>query len=235
LSPRSVSEIPTKTADPGRFELALLLLLLIVTAISCIDPPFPRQIYLQHVPTVAAVAWLAVSRRFWPLSLGSFTLVVAFLLLHVLGARYCYSFVPYDEWCKQLFGFDITSSMGWRRNHYDRLVHWMYGLLVTPAAREIFHRHLHASRRLSLALAVQFILATSLIYELAEWVATFTLAPEQADTYNGQQGDAWDAQKDMAMAMAGSLVAALAILVAEARRRTPPISHRPWENDAADT
>lgn len=203
---------------PDRFELALLLLLLLATAITCVHPTFPHQILLQHVPTVAAIAWLAVSKRFWPLSRTSFALVVVFLLLHVVGARYCYSFVPYDEWSRQLFGVDVSSRLGWTRNNYDRLVHLMFGLLVAPAAREVFHRHLGASRRLSLALAVQFVLATSLVYELAEWVATFTLAPEQADTYNGQQGDAWDAQKDMALAAVGALVSTLWLLLLDARR-----------------
>jgi putative membrane protein len=86
------------------YERVLLGLLLVLAAASCVGAPYPTQMYLQHAPTVAAIALLpclAKARLLGPLA---FTCVVAFMLLHVLGARYIYSYVPYDQWSVRVIG-----------------------------------------------------------------------------------------------------------------------------------
>ena len=104
-----------------------------------------------------------------------------------------------------------SDSFGWTRNHYDRLVHFAYGLLITVPFFE-WHYSKPSSRWDSAAIAsLSFILATSSIYEIFEWQLAQFAAPETAESYNGQQGDSWDAQKDMALAACGSLLS-LAIL-----------------------
>lgn len=180
---------------------ALLLLL------GCIGAPYPEQMYLQHIPTVVALAALAVFGRRYPLSNASFTCLVVFLALHILGARYIYSYVPYDQWSKALIGTDLTSLFHFRRNHYDRLVHFAFGLLWVLPVWEVCVRYFKVPRRCALYVALEFVLAVSALYELFEWGLTMVLSPNDADAYNGQQGDLWDAHKDMALAMLGSLMA----------------------------
>lgn len=128
-----------------------------------------------------------------------------FLLLHTLGARWIYSYVPYDEWVRALTGWHIAAG----RNGYDRFVHFACGALLTLPIAEMARR----KRSSGLFVALAMIGLASAVYEIFEWALTIVAAGETADYYNGQQGDVWDAQKDMALALAGSLVAIAVMLV----------------------
>lgn len=168
--------------------------------------PYPSEMALQHVPTVAFGLWL--SWRTWkrpldPLTMG---LLTAFALLHMVAARWIYSYVPYDAWCRSLLGWSPQVAFGWTRNHFDRLVHFAYGLLMFRPFRLSWGR-LARSHGAGRVIAWEFILASSLLYELFEWGLTLFLAPGDAENYNGQQGDPFDAQKDMALAALGGLIA----------------------------
>lgn len=134
-------------------------------------------------------------------------MLVGFLALHAIGARYIYSYVPYDQWSQHLCGVTISSVFGWERNHYDRLVHFSFGLLLAHPTREIFERNELARGIWSRYFALEFIIAASAVYELAEWFVAILFAPDWADRYLGQQGDMWDAQKDMALASCGAIIA----------------------------
>lgn len=206
-----------------RHQTALLVGIAAATAASWIRAPYPQDMILQHIPTVLALAaWPLLSRRY-PVSDTAATCLAAFLLLHVLGARYLYSNVPYDRWAQGLLGFDPTVRFGLRRNHFDRLVHFAFGALFVRPVWEIEVRHRHLPRRAAWLTAFEFVLAASLLYELFEWGISIVLAPGAADAYNGQQGDLWDAQKDMAFALVGALLA-LAVLALTRRRRIPTAS-----------
>jgi putative membrane protein len=199
----------------------LLGLFCVTWAISCLDPPYPQELVLQHIPTVLAIGALIAVEHRQPLSLTSYAAMVAFLCLHLLGARYLYSNVPYDDWGRAWFGLDPSASLGWRRNHYDRLVHFCYGLLLVGVIRDFLQVFLALSRIPSHVVAVETILASSAVYELVEWFVALTLAPAAAEAYNGQQGDMWDAQKDMALALAGALVGTLIAMCYEHRESRP--------------
>ncbi len=138
--------------------------------------------------------------RRWPLSTVSVACVAAFLALHTIGGRYTYSNVPYDEWFAALSGHP--------RNMYDRFVHFAYGLLAVRPAFELARCYSAAGKRLALAVAIGSVIVFSALYEILEWVLTLILAGPLADDYNGQQGDMWDAQKDMALALGGALIGA---------------------------
>jgi putative membrane protein len=191
-----------------RFRAGLLALLALALLASFWRAPFPSQMTLQHLPTVAAIVLLANSHRFVALSRSSFALLVAFLLLHVLGARYIYSYVPYDDWTQRLLGFRLTDRFGLSRNHYDRVVHFAFGLLGVAPVREVLARRFQVRGKLGIYFAVEFVLAASLLYELFEWGLTIVLSPQDAGAYNGEQGDRWDAQKDMACALVGAVLSA---------------------------
>ena len=192
-----------------RFKRLAVAAFLVLFALSCIQPPYPSELVLQHIPTVCAILGLVVFDRYFPLCNTSFACVLGFLLLHLLRARYLYSYVPYDQWSESLFGTTLTELGNFRRNHYDRLVHFGYGLLMMIPAVQFQRRSLHISRGRACVVAVQFIVATSALYEIAEWSLAMILAPEWAERYNGQQGDMWDAQKDMAIALFGSVISAI--------------------------
>lgn len=187
-------------------QAAMLLAVVAVLVRSCFGAPYPADLALQHVMTVAALIALAASIVWFPLNHGSLATMLLFMLLHVVGARYLYSYVPYDLWAEQLIGVNISQTFGFERNHYDRLVHFSFGLLIAWPVREVVLRYLGAPRGWSYYLVIDFIIASSALYELAEWVVAIGLSPEAAENYNGQQGDIWDAHKDMALAAGGALL-----------------------------
>jgi putative membrane protein len=130
--------------------------------------------------------WLDRRLRFDRLAL---TLITVFLALHLVGAHYTYSEVP----------------LPWRaRNHYDRVVHFSYGLLLAYPMRELFRCERHPRIH-----ALLLVMASSMAYELIEWGFVMIAAPEQGMSFLGTQGDEWDAQKDMALATLGAVIALL--------------------------
>lgn len=186
---------------------ALLLISCVLLVLSLLWPPFPAEQILQHVPTSVAILLLAiVAKRRW-LSTTAFACLVAFLWLHILGARYIYSYVPYDAWMQSILEGSPTAWFGWRRNHYDRLVHFCFGLLVLVPTTEVAVSFGDLNRYWAIGFAACFIAALSAGYEIFEWLLTVAMSPEAADAYNGQQGDPWNAQKDMALAMIGAAMA----------------------------
>ena len=187
-----------------RFRGGLLLGFAGLGAASCINGEHPFDFFLQHLLTAAVVAALAWQGR--RLSRLSFALVVMFMCLHLVGARYFYSYVPYDEWSQALFGFYISSALGFERNHYDRLVHFAYGLLLFLPARELNAQALGVRGWRASYIALLLVMSTSAVYELVEVLVALMLSPETAERYNGQQGDVFDAQKDAALAALGAML-----------------------------
>jgi len=208
-----------------RYQRALWFALGVLVVASCVRPPYADYLLLQHAPTVPLmllVRWW--SNRFRP-SRASFTLVIAFLALHTIGARYLYSYTPYDDWSQAVFGFRINDVCGFTRNHYDRLVHFSYGLLLAVPIREFEVRYLGLRPRLASILAIECILATSAAYELIEWLVAETFTPDYAESFLGQQGDSFDAQRDMALATAGAIAAMIVVRLSRPRqtaRETSP-------------
>ncbi|WP_349926980.1 DUF2238 domain-containing protein [Acinetobacter sp. A1-4-2] len=182
--------------------LAVLTIAVIIASIH----PLEFEAYLLHqAGTVFMLVLLLFTQKKIGMSFYSFVLYLVFLLIHIIGAHYLYSYVPYNEWLIQLFNFDLNQSMGWSRNMYDRLVHLACGVLLYPVLLRLFHVWLPEAKPFTLfLLVVQFIMATSLIYEWLEWLIAIGLSPEEAENYNGQQGDMWDAHKDMLLATVGA-------------------------------
>ena len=188
-----------------------LVAFVMLWAISCIAVPYPEYFVMQHVPTVVAVVGLVIAERKQLIDRLGFAMIVGFLMLHLLGARYLYSFVPYDDWTQHLFGVRVTDYFEFRRNHYDRLVHFCFGLLFVYPLWRFFERRLGVMGWWPAVLAVCMVLAAGAVYEICEWLTAMTFAPDWADAYNGQQGDVWDAERDMAIAALGSLIAVACI------------------------
>lgn len=184
-----------------------------VWIVTAIQPVFPTDWLMENVLVFLFVTVLAFTYHRFALSDLSYILITLFLTLHAVGAHYTYAEVPLGYWMKDWFGF--------QRNHFDRLVHFLFGLLMAYPVREMFLRVASARGFWAYYLPLDVTLAFSAVYEITEWLAAVGVAPEAGDAYLGTQGDIWDAQKDMLAAGTGALICMVttALLKAYGRRR----------------
>jgi putative membrane protein len=182
-----------------------------------IRPHYRQDWVLENLLVLVAVPLLVHHGRRRPFRDSTYMQLFAFFVLHEIGAHYTYSEVPYVDWVSALTGHEWP-LLAETRNHYDRVVHFAYGLLVTPAAIEIFGRYGRYPPVWAWLFPLFFISAHSVIYELVEWVAALAFGGELGQAYLGTQGDIWDAQKDMSLAGLGAL---LAIAIVAARGQLP--------------
>ena len=159
--------------------------------------------WLENVAALSFLAILAVTYRRLPLSNLSYLLIFVYLSMHEWGAEYKYSDVPLGEWMKPW----LNTS----RNHYDRIMHFSYGLLLAYPMQEWFMRVVGVTNRWRYLLPVESTLAFSACYEMLEALAASVLTPERGEEFVGMQGDIWDSQKDMLMAGLGADAAVMII------------------------
>jgi putative membrane protein len=167
---------------------------------------YPRDWLLENALVGACLVYLALTWKRLPLSAGSCVLLFIFLCLHEVGAHWTYAEVPYNAWSEALLGRSVNSLLAFERNHFDRLIHLLYGLVFVFPMRELY---LHAGGRpgaWSYILPVDLVASTSLVYELIEWAAAVVFGGELGIAYLGTQGDVWDAHKDIAIAILGAVV-----------------------------
>lgn len=169
-----------------------------------IAPLYRQDWLLENLLVLVAVPVLVATRHRLRFSDFAYTCVFAFFCIHEVGAHYTYSLVPYDQWFAAAFGTGLNELLGFERNHFDRFVHFLYGLLITPAAIELFARYGRYPRVWAALFPLLFITSHSVIYELVEWTAALVFGGELGQAYLGTQGDVWDAQKDMALALLGA-------------------------------
>lgn len=190
-----------------RLPLVLLAILLVAGVALGIAPKHRADWMLENALTVLALGVLIAMWRKFPLSRVSCVLIFVFLMLHELGAHYTYSEVPYDEWFVRLTGRGLNERFGFERNHFDRLVHFAYGLLIAYPMREVFVRVASARGFWGYFLPLDVVMSTSMLYELIEWGASVVFGGDLGQAYLGTQGDVWDAHKDMLLATLGALLA----------------------------
>jgi putative membrane protein len=166
--------------------------------LMAIQPKHFDDWLLENVLVVVAAGLLVFTYKSFPLSRVSYTCIFVFMMLHALGAHYTYAEVPYQQWFPFLQG---------ERNHFDRLVHFLYGLLLAYPIREMFLRIGNMRGFWGYFLPLDLTMSTSMLYELIEWGAAEFFGGELGAAYLGTQGDVWDAHKDMALASLGALIA----------------------------
>ncbi|MDZ4286327.1 MAG: DUF2238 domain-containing protein [Prosthecobacter sp.] len=197
--------------------LLLAALFCVLWIALAIHPHYREDWAMENVllgPGALVLIWTYRRRIF---SRVSYTLIFALLCFHEIGAHYTYEKVPYDAWWQALTGHGFNDMFGWQRNHFDRLVHFLYGLFVAYPVREIFLRVARVRGFWAYFLPLEFVMSTSAIFELLEWVAAMVAGGELGQAYVGTQGDVWDAQKDMALASVGALIAMLIIAIINGR------------------
>lgn len=195
---------------PHRKYLSILGLIFAAWWLLLAIRPWHRDVWLmENVLVFAAVAILASYHRQLLLSRVSYTLIFIFMCLHQVGAHYSYAEVPYDAWFQGLTGRTFNSLVGWERNHFDRVIHFCYGLLLAYPVREVFLRVADVRGFWGYFLPLDLTMSTSMLFEQAEWVVAEAFGGGLGQAYLGTQGDVWDAHKDMALASLGALAAML--------------------------
>lgn len=180
--------------------------------------PYSRADWLlENALVVGLFIALWAARRWFRFSDASLLLILLFLALHTVGSHYTYAKVPYDTWWHSLTGHTFNSLFGWERNHFDRLVHFCYGLLLAYPIREFFLRIVEVRGFWAYFLPLDVTLSTSALYELVEWAAATIFGGDLGMHYLGTQGDIWDAHKDMGLAALGALLAMLITAFLSAR------------------
>lgn len=187
------------------YLLSLAVAFAMVWCWSAIDPVHPADWLLENYLVFLSVPAIVALGFYFRLSNLSYTLITLFMVMHVVGSHYTYAEVP--------FGYVLQDWWGANRNMYDRLVHLSFGLLLSYPVREIFIRVSRARGFWGYYLPVELTLAFSAIYELIEWAAAANVDASAGLAFLGAQGDVWDAQKDMAIAGLGSIIAMVVTLL----------------------
>ena len=172
--------------------------------------PWHRDVWLtENALVVLAVVFLGGFHRKLLFSRVSYSLIFIFMCLHQVGAHFSYAEVPYDAWFHNRTGETFSSYMGWERNHFDRVVHFSYGLLLAYPVREIFLRVADVRGFWGYFLPLDLTMSSSMLFELLEWLVAEVFGGGLGQAYLGTQGDVWDAHRDMALASLGALIAML--------------------------
>ncbi len=185
------------------FPLLLLAAVLSILIWSGVAPFDRFTWWLEVSPALLGLAILIPTHRRFPLTRLLYILIALHMVLLCIGGKYTYALVPLGEWVRDAFHL--------ARNHYDRLGHFAQGFVPAIIAREILlRRKVLAAHRWLPFLIVCICMTISAGYELLEWqVAIY--AGELSDSFLGTQGDVWDTQEDMGVALVGAC-AALALL-----------------------
>lgn len=187
----------------AREPLALLAVAGLVFIWSAIAPHDRLTWGLEVAPVLIGAPLLIATWRRFPLT----TLLNRLILLHaiilMIGAHYTYSLVPAGDWLKE--------ALSLSRNHYDRLGHLAQGFMPAILAREILLRRSPlVPGKWLFAICVAFPLAFSAFYEMIEWW-TAVIGGAEAESFLATQGDIWDTQWDMFLALIGAVAAQLTL------------------------
>jgi putative membrane protein len=205
----------TRPLRENRFLQALLAAYLLVWTVAAISPHARDDWALENLAVFLFATLLGLTHRRFVFSNLSYLLIFLFLLLHAIGAHYTYSLTPLGFWLQDAFALT--------RNHYDRIVHFAFGLLLTYPVRELTRRVLHVHGFWSYGVPAIVALSLSSAYEIIESWAARIVDPRLGIAFLGTQGDVWDAQKDMSLALVG---AALCLAATACYRRH--YDREPW-------
>lgn len=184
-----------------RLRSALVIVFLAVLIWSAVKPHDYFTWILEVFPALIGIAILFATRRAFPLTPLLYVLLLIHAVILMIGGHYTYAEVPLGFWMRDAFGF--------ARNHYDRIGHIAQGVVPAIVAREVLIRlKVVRGRGWLFAIVVSICLAISAAYELLEWSVSVA-SGSKGDAFLGTQGDIWDTQKDMALALIGAIVAQL--------------------------
>jgi putative membrane protein len=182
----------------NRLLQVFLLIFAVCWIVTFINTTDRANWYTENTLTVIFLVGLTYSYRKFVFSDLSYTLIFIYMLLHIYGAEYTYSENPLGYWLKDVLGL--------ARNHFDRIVHCSFGLLLGYPLRDYFRNWFQWPVWVCFILPIEITMSFSGIYEIIEWLVAEVFFPAEGAAYLGTQGDVWDAQKDMALAFVGAIV-----------------------------
>lgn len=189
----------------SRYPSILLGVFAVWWSVLAIAPSYRQDWLLENI-LVFIIVWLLVRNyRHLRLSNLSYTLIFIFLSLHEIGAHYTYSEVPLGAWIGKVDGINLNAAIATERNHFDRLIHFLFGFLMLPASVEIFQARARLMGIWKIIMPVSFLMSLSELYEMIEWQAAEIFGGPLGQAYLGTQGDVWDAQKDSFAATIGAV------------------------------
>ena len=178
--------------------IAWLIVYFVVLIWSVINPHDYFTWFLEALPALIGLLVIAATRKRFPLTPLTYTLILIHSVILFLGAHYTYAQVDTFKFVRELFG--------WQRNNYDKLGHFVQGFVPAIVAREILIRRNVVNGRGWLNLfVISICLAFSALYELFEWSVALVTG-DSAESFLGTQGYAWDTQSDMAFALLGAVL-----------------------------
>jgi len=180
--------------------LFCLVVFVVAVAVSGISPYSRTTWFFENVCGAVIIALAVATYRKFRFSDRAYLQGLAFLLLHTVATYYTYPRVPIGLWLQDVF--DMS------RNHYDRIIHFAFGALILLPIREVFFRREPRKSLLMemfLSIAVMWWFATG--YEILEWWGAVLTNARDAKQFLGIQGDRWDAQKDLLVALIGATLA----------------------------
>jgi putative membrane protein len=196
-------EKPVTSVPSSYFRLPLVLLSIVVVVCIAtgVDPPAGRINWLLEVgPGLAGIIILIVIYKRFPMSQMVYFCVFIHMLILIYGGYYTYAETPLGNWAKEVFEFS--------RNHYDRVGHIALGVFPAFIIREVLLRKTPLRRGGWLYfIIISVVLAVAAFWELLEWWTTLFVASDIGTAFLGSQGDIWDAQWDMFLALVGAMVA----------------------------
>ena len=169
----------------------------VVWIIMAINPKYPQDWLLENVLVFLFfpfVVWMDKRHNY---TLLSIILLLIFASLHSLGSHYTYAEMEYFNVITQFFVFE--------RNHFDRLIHFLFGLLLFRILFEMITPGI-TSVKTALLFTFTMVVSISTLYEILEWLTAVTFYPELGIAFVATQGDVWDAQKDIIMGIIGALI-----------------------------
>jgi putative membrane protein len=191
---------------PSQKNLLIVLIIIFFAVLiwSVIDPKRLLTWFLEVVPALIGFVVLVLTYRRFPLTSLLYVLIAIHAVILMIGGHYTYAEVPLFDWIRDTFGFS--------RNHYDRVGHFAQGFVPAMIAREVLIRTSPLKEGKWLFFVVVCIcLSISAMYELIEWQYAVIEGGESADEFLGSQGDIWDTQSDMALALVASIIALLSL------------------------
>ena len=203
-----------------RMPLVLLSIVVVVCIATVADPPAGRISWLLEVgPGIAGIIVLIVLYKRFPMSQMVYVCVFLHVLILIYGGYYTYALTPLGNWAREAFGFS--------RNHYDRVGHIALGVFPAFIIREVLLRKTPLQRGGWLYfIIISIVLAVAAFWELLEWWVALVVASDVGTAFLGSQGDIWDAQWDMFLALIG----AMAVLPILSRRHDRSMEKMGWLN-----
>ncbi len=192
--------MPSVPLSYYRMPLVLLFIVVAVCIATVANPPAGRLSWLLEVgPGLAGILVLIALYKRFPMSHMVYICVFLHMFVLIYGGYYTYAETPLGNWAKAVFGFS--------RNHYDRVGHIALGVFPAFIIREVLLRKTPLQRGAWLYfIIISIVLAVAAFWELLEWWVALLVASDVGTAFLGSQGDIWDAQWDMFLALVGAMV-----------------------------